>query len=41
MTGAKEPRALAEKITKELNAAGFEKVVAEAQTQVDAFKASK
>lgn len=41
VTGAKEPRALVEKINKELNDAGFEKIVAEAQTQVDAFNANK
>ena len=38
MTGAKEPRELVKTIRKELNAAGFEKIITEAQTQVDAIK---
>lgn len=37
LTGAKEPRALTQKMTEELNAAGYQKIIIEAQRQVDAF----
>ncbi|MBZ9685703.1 ABC transporter substrate-binding protein [Clostridium estertheticum] len=37
LTGAKEPKAEVAAMVKELNAAGFDKIVKEAQSQVDAF----
>jgi len=37
LTGAKDPMELTKKITDELNAAGFEKIITEAQKQVDEF----
>ena len=35
-TGAKEPRELVKKISEELKTAGFDKVMEEAQAQIDA-----
>jgi len=37
MTGAKEPRELVKAISTELDAAGFQTIVKEAQTQIDAY----
>ncbi len=37
MTGAREPRELVKKISSELNAAGFQTIVKEAQSQIDAM----
>jgi putative aldouronate transport system substrate-binding protein len=37
-TGASDPAAVIPRITAELNAAGFDRIVAEAQRQVDAFR---